>query len=127
MTRKLRKIQARKRVALNGALAIALAAFLVSIVASARAADLLIAARGGDTVGLQRTLSEADDLVPDDLARPLIVASRGGHAESVAMLLGAGADPDTTFSFLAAPCTWLRAPIMSRSYGFFSSTGQIPT
>lgn len=102
MTRTRGRIAVRKRPLLNGALAVAVALLLVSAVPTAQAADLLGAARDGDAVELRRAISGAADLQPDDLARPLFFASRAGHADAVALLLDAGADPGVSFHFGAA-------------------------
>lgn len=66
---------------------------------TAAAADVLGAARDGDPDALRAALTETRDPQPADLARPLYLASRGGHGAAVEILLEAGADPETAFSF----------------------------
>lgn len=60
--------------------------------------DLLGAVRKGDAVGVAVAL-ETGAPEPKALGRPLFFAAQQGHAEVVALLLGAGADPNTVFTF----------------------------
>ncbi|MEO9780790.1 MAG: ankyrin repeat domain-containing protein [Sedimentitalea sp.] len=62
--------------------------------AHAQPAELMLAARNGDTEEVSRLLETGAEPDPNGIATPLYFAAQGGHLEIAELLLESGADPN---------------------------------